>query len=297
MNTFLDCFSCFFRQALQAARLAGADEETQRKILNDVALALPDFSLQTSPPEMARTIHTIVQKHVQVDDPYLYIKEQSNKLASSVYDRLLALLDKSSDRLLTAVELAIAGNVIDYGAKNSLNVAEELEKILTGEFLLPKTKVSHFFQYEAFTTALAKTKTILYLADNAGEILFDRLLMEEIKKLDPAKEIIVAVKDKPAINDALLQDAIDCGVDKVAEIISSGSDAPGTLLDLCFEPFLKVFHEADMVISKGQGNYESLSGVQRPMFYLLLAKCPVIAEHIGCRVGDVILLHQNNANE
>ena len=122
-------------------------------------------------------------------------------------------------------------------------------------------------------------------------MVFDRVLLEDIKRLYPDKKMTFAVKDKPVINDALLKDAVDCGIDRMAKVISSGSDAPGTLLPLCSKSFLKIFKQADMVISKGQGNFESLSSAGRPVFFLLLAKCPVIANEIGCRVEDVSMLY------
>ncbi|MBN1893859.1 DUF89 family protein [bacterium] len=290
MRTCLDCIPCFFKQALEAARIAGADDAVQRRILNEVAVILPDFRMEASPPEMARRIYWIVRDTTGVEDPYHAIKEESNRIALVIYGQLVQKLN-SGDPLLTAVELAIAGNIIDYGPKNSVDVAGELEKILADEHLKIRQEQSRFFQYQAFRDALKKSKTLLYLADNAGEIVFDRVLLEVIREKFPAVKMRFAVKEKPAINDALEKDARDCGIDRIAEVISSGSDAPGTLLPLCSESFRKIFFESDVVISKGQGNFESLSGVRRSVFFLLLAKCPVIARHIGCRVGDVILLH------
>lgn len=293
MKTCLDCIPCFFKQALDASRIAGADVRTQRRILNEVAGVIPDFRLEASPPEMARTIYRIVREMTGVEDPYRRIKEQSNRFALDIYDQLLGKVNKSDDRLFTAVELAIAGNIIDYGVKNSLNVDRELDRILADEERLIQHEGARFFQDGAFLSALKNAKNILYLADNAGEIVFDRVLLEVIREKFPEIKIRFAVKEKPAINDALKADAVLCGLPEVAEVISSGSDAPGTLLPLCSESFQKLFRDADMVISKGQGNYETLSDVDRPVFFLLLAKCPVIADHIGCRVGDVILSYRD----
>ncbi|MCK5655532.1 MAG: DUF89 family protein, partial [Candidatus Aureabacteria bacterium] len=114
-------------------------------------------------------------------------------------------------------------------------------------------------------------------------------LIEEIKRIDRDKRIVYAVKEKPVINDALVEDACVCGIDKLAKVISSGSDAPGTVLSLCSKNFLRIYKKADMVISKGQGNFEALSTTKRQAFFLLMAKCPVIAKDVGCEVGDVIL--------
>jgi uncharacterized protein with ATP-grasp and redox domains len=298
MRTYLDCIPCFFKQALEAARLAGADPRTQRQVLDDVARALPKFSLEATPPEMGRTIHQLVKKNTGLSDPYLAIKEKSNQLALSVYPKLIPKLNQSDNRLLTAVELAITGNIIDYGVKNSMNVDTELEKILSNEKKIIKNEDHRFFQFTRFKEALAHAKTVLYLADNAGETVFDRILIEEMKRMNPAQEIIYVVKEKPIINDALIKDAVDSGIDETARIFSSGSDAPGTILSLCSDAFLKIYYQADLVISKGQGNFEGLSGTNRSVFFLFLAKCPVIANDAGCQVGDVILLaHPENNGE
>lgn len=292
MKTCLDCIPCFFKQALEASRIAGADDVTQHQILNDVARIIPDFRLEATPPEMARAIYKLVREKTGVDDPYLQIKDQSNQFALAVYPQLKRKLENSSDSLLTAVELAIAGNIIDYGVKNTLDVNQELEKILADEQQKIQREGAAFFQYDTFKSSLMHAGNILYLADNAGEIVFDRVLLEEIHKHYPEIEISFVVKGQPAINDALEKDALDCGIHTVARVISSGSDAPGTLLPYCSDSFRQLFQDADMIISKGQGNFETLSDANRPIFFLLLAKCPVIAAHIGCHVGDIILLYQ-----
>lgn len=291
MNTYLECIPCLFRQALEAARISGADLDTQKKILDDVALQMPGFSLEASPPEISRAIHDTVRRYSGIADPYAQIKRKSNALGLSVYKRLKDKVEKSEDRLFSAVELAIAGNIIDYGVKNSLNVEEEVERILKEETPNIDRDETRFFAYESFLAVLNKSKNILYLADNAGETVFDRVLLEEIK--DRGKEIIYAVKEKPIINDALAADAAECGLDKISQIISSGSDAPGTVLSRCSDSFLKIFKRADMVISKGQGNFEALSNPGRPVFCLFMAKCPVVAEDIGCKVGDILLMRKS----
>jgi hypothetical protein len=193
---------------------------------------------------------------------------------------------------LTAVELAIAGNIIDYGVKNSLNVGEELKRILNREDKAIRKENGSLFNYKSFRGVLKRSKTILYLADNAGEVVFDRILIEEIKDAHKGKNIIYAVKEKPVINDALREDAVFAGIGEKATIISSGVDMPGTVLSLCSKEFLKIFKRADMIISKGQGNFEALSDCKRPVFFLFMAKCPVIAQHVRCGLGDVILLHK-----
>lgn len=289
MKTYLDCIPCFFKQALEAARIAGAGERMQKRILNELARILQEFSLASSPPEMGRVIYDMVKRITRKDDPYLKIKQKSNKLVLKIYGKLKKKIGSSPDRLFMAVKLAVAGNVIDYGVKNSLDVDAELAAILDEENKVIKQENRRLFDYAKFKIALRKARTILYLADNAGETVFDRLLIEEIKRINGNKRIVYAVKESPVINDALVEDAFTCGIDKLAEVISSGSDAPGTILSLCSKEFLAIYRKADMVISKGQGNFEALSAAKRQIFFLFMAKCPVITKDISCKLGEVIL--------
>ena len=288
MRTYLDCIPCFYRQALDTARIAGADEIIQKKIIDELSQLIPNFSLDVNPPEMGRTIYTLVRKITGVKDPFKEIKENSNKFALSLYPELKQEINNSEDRLLTAVKLSIIGNIIDYGAKNSLDVPKEIDYLFQGNFIINNENNSTTFKYKQFKKALNKVNSIIYLADNAGEVVFDRLLIEELVE-ELGKQVIYAVRGKPIINDALIEDAIFCGINKVAKIISSGSDAPGTLLKYCSPEFIRLYQNAELIISKGQGNYESLSEEDKSIFFLFKAKCPVIAEDVGCNVGDMVL--------
>ncbi len=285
MRTYLDCIPCFFKQALDAARLAGAKPAVQKKILNALAKEILKFKLESSPPEMGRILYTLVKKITRKRDPFKKIKQKSNKFALALYPRLKRKVENSQDRLLTAVELAIAGNVIDYGVKSSLNIAQEIEKIFAEENRIISRESKTIFAYPAFRRALKETKRILYLGDNAGEVVFDRVLIEELK----GKEIIYAVRAKPIINDCLIEDAKSCGIDKYARVISTGCDAPGVVLPLCSEKFRKIYRDARFIISKGQGNFEALADEKRPIFFLFKAKCPVVAKHLSCNLGDIVL--------
>lgn len=284
MKTYLDCIPCFFKQALDAARLTGANKSTQKKILEALSNKILKFNLEACPTEMGRTLYALVIKMTGKPDPFKEIKRKSNESALELYPRLKEKVQKSQDRLLTAIELAIVGNIIDYGVKH-LNVDREIEKIFAEENRMIRREEKGLFNYPAFKKALRKAKRILYIGDNAGEIVFDRVLIEELK----SKNITFAVRGKPIINDVLIEDAIFCGIDKYAQIISSGCDAPGTILKFCTAKFRKVFQDAQFIISKGQGNFEALAGQRRPIFFLFRAKCPVVARHLDCRLGDIIL--------
>ncbi|MDP8262513.1 MAG: ARMT1-like domain-containing protein [Candidatus Ancaeobacter aquaticus] len=295
MKTYLECIPCFFNQAIEAARNAGASAKKQKLIVDRIAQVLPSFPFSATPPEMGRIIYSIVSDITEIKDIYAEVKHKSNERALSVYPIARKKVISSSDRLLTALELAVSGNVIDYGIKNKLDVDAELKKILKKEKTKIKSEKKGLFQYKKFRQALKGSRTILYCVDNAGEIVFDKLLMEEIRLYYPDIRIICAVKAKPIINDALLSDALYCQMDRVSEIISSGSEAPGTVLKQCSKEFRRVFRKADMIISKGQGNFETLSKVRGPIFYLFMAKCPVVAKHVRGDMGDYILIDNPTA--
>lgn len=274
--------------------MAGADDRTQKKILDEVSKTIPEIELSSTPPEMGKTIHDVVKKLTGQEDPYKELKEKATRQTLKIYPELKKKVKMSDDKLLMAVELAIAGNIIDYGTKNSLDVEKELAKILQKEQRVIKEEKKSIFDFRSFKKAVKNANSVLYLGDNVGETVFDSVLLEEIKRMDPKKEIVYAVREKPIINDALKKDAVEAGIDKFAKIMSSGSQVPGTIISLCSQEFIARFKKADLVISKGQGNYETLSEEKRPIFFLFMAKCPVIARDVGCEVGEIVLICNKN---
>jgi damage-control phosphatase, subfamily I len=266
-----------------------ASPKNQKWILEEFAKMIPGISLKSSPPEIARLGYILLKNVAVNNDPYKDIKQKSNKIALGVLGKLKAKVASSGDRFLTALELAIAGNIIDFGVKNNLDVKAELKKILKkADKGVHKKSIFH---YTEFIAVLKKSKSILYLGDNAGEVVFDRILIEEIKRIYPEMNIYYVVKESPIINDALIEDAMACGIDKHAKIISNGADAPGTVLALCSREFKKAYRNADMIISKGQGNFESLSEKSRPVFFLFMVKCHVVAKETRCAMGEIVLLY------
>jgi uncharacterized protein with ATP-grasp and redox domains len=285
MKTYQECIPCFYKQAGEAAELAGADDDIKEIMINEISKVLPEISLSLSPPEIAQQIHYIVRAVIGKEDPYIEVKRRSNESALKLYPTLKKKVIASGDRLLTAVEIAAAGNVIDYGVKNNLDIRKEIDNILSHGFSFPHSQKKSVFEYEEFKKGLAAAGDILYLADNAGEIVFDKILLEELK----GKETVFAVRGKPIINDALVEDALACGIDKVTRVISNGSDAPGTILKDCSSEFRDIYDNAGLIISKGQGNFETLSEEPRPIYFLFKVKCPVIAKDIGSEVGSIVL--------
>lgn len=294
MKIYLDCVPCIYRQALQVARLASLTEDVQKQIVVELSKNMEAFLSNYIPPEIMRLVYDIINKLSPIGDVYKKIKEQSNEFALKIYPQMKKKVVGADQGLLLATELAIAGNIIDYGAKNSLEVDNELNKLLNiSSSLLPGNN-KKIFDFISFATEIENSKTILYIADNAGEVVFDRLLIETIKQHNSMVKIYYAIKEKPIINDALMEDAMQCGIDKIATVISSGSALSGTILSYCNNNFLDLFHTADLVISKGQGNFEGLREVDRAVFFLLIAKCPVIAAMINTSIGEMILYHKNH---
>jgi len=298
MKTAIECIPCFFRQAIEAADLIGARDREKKAILDRVAQAVPEFPLSATPPEMGQRIHAIVREVAGSDDPYASLKRESHKQAMAVYGRCRDTIKRSRDALRTAVELAIAGNIIDFGARSFFDVGEEIEKILRREKREIKKEDGGCFQYGFFMEQLSSAHNILYLADNVGETVFDRLLIELISARYPRKQICYAVRGFPVLNDAVAMDACNAGIDAYARIISNGYDAPGTILEKSSPAFRRLFRSADLIISKGQGNFESLSGRKRPrIFFLFMVKCKVVARQLNCEEGAIMLTSNRGTDQ
>lgn len=283
MKTHLDCIPCFMKQSLEAARMASDDAEVQEKVLKKVMNHLQNINFEDSPPELSREVHYIIRSITKTNDPYRNVKIESNKTAEKIYVNLKKHVENADDSLLMSIKLAIVGNVIDFGTMNRFNVDDMIDHALHKDF--------DTSSYPEFKKTLDESKNILYLADNCGEIFFDKLLLEELNKMN--KKITYVVKSKPIINDALKDDADISGISKIAEVLASddGQDksTPGVVLDFASDVFHKKFKNADMVISKGQGNYEGLNDCDRKVFFLLVAKCPLVARDIKTDVGKLIL--------
>jgi uncharacterized protein with ATP-grasp and redox domains len=276
MKTYLDCIPCFINQALRAGRIATNDEQKIKKVLDEVGMLINTIPMEHTPPETGAIIYKKISEITGNADPYREIKDKNISQALSLYPELKKKVAKSNDRLLTALRLAVAGNIIDLGVGKEFNIRDDVEKTLHQKFAI--------CDYELFKQELKKAKTILYIGDNSGEAVFDKILIEEL-----GKPVTFVVREIPIINDITIKEAKLIGIDKIAKVISSGTTAPGTILDMCNDDFLQFFVNADMIISKGQGNYEGLSGTDVPIFFILKAKCSVIADNIGVQENDIVL--------
>jgi len=277
MKTYLDCIPCFFNQALRAARISNVDDEKIKLLFDELGMAIKNIPMHSTPPEIGVKIYQRIFEFTGIKDPYSDIKQENIRQAKSLIPRLKNIIKDSEDKLLTAIRIAIAGNVIDFGIDANFNIEDDLKKILKQDFAI--------FDYSDFKNILENAENILYIGDNCGESVFDSLLIKEM-----GKRTYYATREIPVINDVTIDDAIQSGLSEVCEVFSSGSYAPATILRQCNKKFMDLFNSADLIISKGQGNYEGLSEMtDKPIFFLLKAKCRVIARDIGVDLGGIIL--------
>ena len=269
------CFFCFnrsFEKLLQQKKLPS--EQAMNFTREMMQLYLENQGAYST-PQLARELHRRLKKYINHGDPYEVQKKQSNDLILDQYQQFKHQVETSENPFETALRLAIAGNIIDFAVSDTYQLDETILHVLKSDFA-----IDHLKQLES---AIKKAGTVLYLGDNNGEIVFDKLLIETINH----PNLIYAVRDQPIINDATLSDAQYVGLNQVARVISNGYDAPSTIPEHCSDEFLEVFNQADVIISKGQGNLEGLLGLENEtIFFLLMVKCDVIAEKLGVKKGD-----------
>ena len=281
MKARIDCLECVVRQALRSARAATDDPEVQRRIIDETCKRIPDLDLTKSPAEISQYAYDLAAELSGNADPYREARHDQNELVMALEPELRALVANSDDPLVTALHLAAAGNIIDLGAMSSghIDVRGAVEQVLHEQFA-----VEHLDEFRA---SLAKCTDLLFLLDNAGEIVFDKLLIQELIKHTP---VTAVVKGGPIINDALMEDAEQVGLTDLCEVIDNGGGFIGSPLGLIPERFRARMQAADMILAKGQGNYETIDDFPGDVFLILKAKCDIVAEHMGVQFGQVALI-------
>jgi uncharacterized protein with ATP-grasp and redox domains len=276
-----DCLQCLIKQAARAIKIATDNESVQRILLEAIRDMIPELLLDLNPPEIAQRGYRLIRQISGNDDPFHEVKIRANQMVLDNYYHIKKVLADSQDPLLTASKLAIVSNLLDFGVNHDM---PDIKSIINKALSLPLM----INDYDEFRSCLNNSRHILYLGDNAGEIVFDRVFIEELHKI---KEVDVSfvVRGSPIINDATLDDALSVGMDRVAEIVSNGSDAPATILAQCSPEVQQLYQSADLIIAKGQGNYEALEAEEGHIFFLLMVKCPVVAGMLDVEVGDPVL--------
>jgi len=274
----LDCLECIVTQALRVARRATADEALQRHILDKVAVLLPGMDLDKSPAALSQVAYEITSRLTGIEDPYRDAKREQNEMALALEAEMRERIKASPDPLVAALHLSAAGNVIDLGTMHAqeIDIRAAIEQAMEERFAVDHTP--------AFRESLASCTDLLFLLDNAGEIVFDKILIEELLK---HTQVTAVVKAGPIINDALMADAEHVGLTRICKVIDNGGAFVGSPLHLVPEHFLARMRRAGILLGKGQGNYETVDDFPGDVFLMLRAKCPVVAKHMGVRYGQV----------
>ena len=276
----LECIPCLLGQALNMVRSTGADNEATRKVLSRALSEVGSIMDGDTAPEICTRIYEELVAATGIKDPFVEFKKASTEAALRLLPRMRELVEKAEDPFEKALEISLAGNVIDL----AIMTPEDLPEIVN---LLEK------FEGEGFAiddsaelwSEIACAETVLFIGDNAGEAVFDRLLLESLDN----PRVYFAVRGGPALNDVTYEDGVASGISKPVEIVSTGYPAPGVILEKSSESFRKLFQKADLVLAKGQGNYETLLNPPRPVFHLFKVKCNAVAENVGCEEGSYVV--------
>ncbi len=289
MKTSLDCIECNIRQLVKLSKLTRASEKQQVDASNEVLLMLSEVGFDKSNPYIMGRTWEIVTRVFESGNPYRDVKSEFNQLLLSLYVEIKKMVEDSTNPLETGLKVAVVGNIIDFAASHQFNKEDILSRIQGYKDIRFSVDAT-----EKLFSNLKTAKSLFYIGDNCGEIVLDKLFIEQIEKYNPDIKVFFGVRGDNILNDVTFEDAKEVGMSDVATIISSGTQTPGTIIEDTNEDFQSLFYESDVVITKGQGNFESMSDTKRENLYLLLmAKCDYVAETIGCSKMDYIAIENN----
>ncbi len=275
------CIPCFYKQATIVANLLKTDDKTKIKLFKGVSKVLSEvIDENSSPAKIATSVHNYVKEFFGVDDPFREVKKLSNDKMLSLYESFKAMVNSSKEPLKMAVTLAIIGNLIDYSLFENINLETIAEKV--------KGFKPAAFDYEEFNKAVSQSERILYLTDNAGELVFDKLLLEELYRMK--KKVIIVAKEKPILNDATVEDLKYVTLSRLGKVFGIGNGDVGTMYPSGNEILNKAFRTAHLIISKGQANFETLIDTNLPVFFLFVVKCKAVADFLKVEESSPILL-------
>ncbi len=257
------------------------DEKTTKKVLDESAKMLPSFSMDQTPPKNATPMYEMISALLDKSDLYKEAKEKSIEKAKKFIPKCREVVKNSTNPFLTATKIAVAGNVIDLASEFEFDLEKELDKVMQTDFSIDDS--------EKLYEKLSKSETVVYLADNAGENVFDMLYIETLKDIFKDIKVYYFVRSAPIINDITYDELKEDAINKFATLVDSGVKTPGIIIEDLTKEALDIFKKADCIISKGMGNYECLSeNLEFPLYYLLKVKCQVVANSLEREVGDII---------
>ncbi len=279
-----DCLVCLFNQALRVSKAINCNERCADEILQKIALEISKLSVSQTPPEAAAILYPEISQIVGKEDLYEEKKIESTNKAFEFIDFVKSEINNSPDKIDAALRAAVAGNVIDFATEVMFDIDKEIEKIFHTDFAIDDKKL--------FAQKLKTAKTLLIIGDNAGEHVFDKIMIETIKDIYPDLEVYYAVRGKPIINDVTTVEAKAIDLDKVCEIVDSGVDTPGFVYERANEKMKRLYDECDLILAKGMGNFECMEDKKdKRLFFLFKVKCSVVASTIDKNIGDLICLN------
>jgi len=287
VKTDLECVPCIIKQCINTLNLIKCSESIKRKAVKGLLNDLEKIDYDLPPAHNSDIAYIASRKFTGVKDPYCKLKEESNKAALEIYPRLKEIVAKSPDRLYAGIKIAVEGNIIDLGINKGGSSSLNFEKIIGDIKNMPFAADD----YSKFKKSLSEAKNILYISDNAGELVFDRVFIKELIKQH--KNVVLSVKSGPIINDATRKDAEEVGLDSLVKVVETGNDRIGVNFNYASDEFLEEFRKADLIISKGQGNFETLDDVDANIFFILKAKCEKIARELGVNYLDVVMVKRD----
>lgn len=278
MIAHLECLVCMLKQGMNAARVATDDVVLQEKAVREISTLIKNMDLNMSPAYVSQPAYEMVAEITGNPDPFKELRKQTNQAALELVPQLKQIIQASSDPLYTAFHVSVAGNAIDLGIGHEFDMSEMVQKIIETPFTIDC--------YEKFKQDLESAKSILFLSDNSGEIVFDRLLVEQL--VNTKIDIKYCVKSGPIINDAMMEDAKTAGITELVEVMETGSNDIGVNFEKSSQAFLDEFNSADIIIAKGHGNFETCCDLPNNIYFILKAKCIVVANQLGVEEGSIV---------
>lgn len=286
MKISYECGPCFLRQAREAMDLSTDDDDLKMEIMNDIFKYLSEtFKKGTNSNKTGSYMHNLIKQKTNCHDPYVNEKKLANEIALKYLPIAQNILDEE-DSLENRVKIAIVGNILDFGA---FTLDDDIEFFIKDSL----KKDLAVKDIENFEDSLNRHDKVLYLVDNTGEIVFDKILLSKIKEYDV--DVTIAVKSFPILNDACMDDAINAGLDKFGKIVEIGAGTVGYVDSEISDEFREIFNQHEFIISKGMGNYEGLTEIDlsnKDIYFLLCAKCGTISKDIGVNLHDMLILNK-----
>jgi len=277
MIVSLDCIPCTVNSFLRLIKTGMLPEESKEAAMRRLLAFLSRADFRQSPPALGREMHRMIREELNNSDPYREIKEKYNRMMLDLQPQFENQIETSTDSFDTAMRLAVAGNVIDFGPQAQMDIMETINRVTRAQFAIDDS--------QQLRDDLKSARTLLYLGDNCGEIVMDKLFLQTLG----LPEMYFAVRGGPIINDVTIEDAKLVGMEDVATVITTGDDSPGVVWETASDEFKAIFNEADVIISKGQGNLEGLIDVPQNIYFLLVIKCDLVGELVETGVGEFVI--------